>query len=104
MGRILLGGLVVLAACATSTRNNECDPSTTSCADAPTAPIDAIAVVVVDAPPDAPLKGFGESCTDSKQCESDICILVSTGGVCSQVRGGGPQRDGPVPSRDVQCR
>jgi hypothetical protein len=87
MGRVLLGGLVALAACATSTRNNECDPTSSSCADAPGTPIDAIPVIVVDAPPDAPLKGFGESCTDSMQCASDICILVSTGGVCSQLCG-----------------
>jgi len=85
MGRVLLGGLVVLAACATSTRNNECDPGTT-CIDA-SLPIDAIAVVIVDAPPDAPLKGFGEACTDSMQCQSDICILVGIGGVCSQLCG-----------------
>jgi hypothetical protein len=48
------------------------------------------APVVVDAIPDAMLKGFGEPCTDSHQCQSDICILVGTGGVCSMECGDCP--------------
>jgi hypothetical protein len=74
--------MLALAACASSTRN-ACDPNATSCElDASITPD---APTVVDAGPDAPpKKGFGDPCTDSMQCQSDICILVSTGGVCSQ--------------------
>ena len=40
----------------------------------------------VDAGPDGPpLKGFGEACTDRDQCQSNICIIVGTSGVCSAV-------------------
>jgi hypothetical protein len=41
---------------------------------------------IVDAGPDGPpLKGFGEACTDRKQCQSNICIVVGTSGACSAV-------------------
>ena len=43
--------------------------------------------VVIDSPPDAPQLGFGQPCTDSSQCASDICLLVSTGGTCTQTCG-----------------
>ncbi len=81
-GRVLVGGLVFAAACATSSPNNQCDPSTSSCTlDASTTGSDA---PTIDAPADAPLAGFGDPCTDINQCQSHICILVATGGVCSE--------------------
>ncbi len=45
------------------------------------------AVFVVDAGPTfdaAPKQPFGEPCSDKGQCESNICILVGIGGVCSE--------------------
>src|SRR5450432_4266089 len=82
MGRVLVGGLVIATACATSSRSNQCDPTTTNCAvDASVSLADA--TIGIDAPPDAPLLPFGAPCTDINQCQSNICILVATGGVCS---------------------
>ena len=83
MGRVLVVGLVFAAACASSSRINECDPNTSTCTDAGLLTPDAPNSVTVDAPTDAPKKGFGDPCTDSNQCESNICVLVATGGVCS---------------------
>ena len=39
----------------------------------------------IDARPDGPKKGFGEPCTDGSQCQSTICILLGTGGVCTEL-------------------
>ncbi len=69
-----------LAACASSTRaGEEVDAATAEPQDAPP--------VVVDAAPDAMLKGFGEPCTDTDQCTSHLCIAAGSGGVCSQLCG-----------------
>jgi hypothetical protein len=38
-------------------------------------------------PPDAPRRPLGDPCTDREQCESGICILAGTGGICSQMCG-----------------
>ncbi|MBV8755650.1 MAG: hypothetical protein JO257_00150, partial [Deltaproteobacteria bacterium] len=73
--RILLV-VSLLAACASSRRAGEID------AQGGGGGSDA-AVIQDSGPPDAPLKGFGDPCTDSHECQSGICILTSTGGVCS---------------------
>jgi len=39
----------------------------------------------VDAPEGPPLKGFGEPCTDKKQCASNACLAVGTTGQCTRV-------------------
>src|SRR3954469_16687433 len=84
MGRVLWGGLVFACACASSRPSNECDPAATSCGtDAAGAAVDA--APTIDSPTDAPKKGFGEPCTDGAQCQSTICILFATGGVCTQL-------------------
>ena len=73
----------VLAGCASSTRaGEEVDAPTGEPQDAP--------AVVVDAPPDAMLKGFGEPCTDTDQCDSHLCIAAGSGGVCSKLCGACP--------------
>ncbi|HTR50600.1 MAG TPA: hypothetical protein VMJ10_07830 [Kofleriaceae bacterium] len=41
----------------------------------------------IDAAPDAPLLGFGQPCTDKSQCQSNLCIIVPTGGLCTQACG-----------------
>ncbi|HET9990262.1 MAG TPA: hypothetical protein VFQ65_17145, partial [Kofleriaceae bacterium] len=85
MKRVLWGGLVFAAACASSRPGNQCDPASTTCtADASTG-IGSDAAPTIDASPDAPKKGFGEPCTDGSQCQSTICILVATGGVCTEL-------------------
>lgn len=69
-----------LAACASSTRaGEEVDAATGEPQDAP--------AVSIDAPPDAMLKGFGEPCTDTAQCDSHLCIAAGSGGVCSKLCG-----------------
>ncbi|CAN5923636.1 hypothetical protein BH11MYX3_BH11MYX3_33550 [soil metagenome] len=80
-GRVVAFSFVgALAACASSTRaGEEVDAPTGEPQDAPP--------VVVDAPPDAMLKGFGEPCTDTNQCDSHLCIAAGSGGVCSQLCG-----------------
>ena len=86
---MLVWGVCVLASCASSGRD-VCDPTVSNCADvvdASSTPEDA--QVVIDSV-DAPNKGFGEPCTDGDQCASDICILVSTGGICSDLCGDCP--------------
>jgi hypothetical protein len=84
--RAALLGLVVLVGCASSRRAGDCDPSMPDC-EVLDAAVIADAAIVPDAPPDAMLHPFGDPCTDGNQCESDICILVGTGGVCSQLCG-----------------
>jgi hypothetical protein len=69
-----------LASCASGDPRGACDPSTTNCTDVP----DASTIDAIDAPPDAPLRGFGEPCTDRRQCESNLCILTGTSGECTQ--------------------
>jgi hypothetical protein len=66
---------LALAACASS-KGGDCDPAVEVCGDAPDAGPPG---------PDAmPLKGFGEPCTDRSECESNICILVGTSGICTE--------------------
>ncbi len=60
------------------------------------APAQPDAGPVPDAPPDAAKRGFGESCTDKGQCESDICILVGTSGICTMTCGECPDGYGCV--------
>src|SRR5262245_26381009 len=43
----------------------------------------------VDAAIDGPKKGFGEPCGDKSECDSNICIFVGGGGICSQLCSGG---------------
>ncbi|MFT3695167.1 MAG: hypothetical protein QM831_18665 [Kofleriaceae bacterium] len=75
---------MVLAACATSRPgDHECDQTSSSCGDASVPTPDA--APAWDAAPDGPNKGFGEPCTDGSQCSSTICIVVSTGGVCTSL-------------------
>src|SRR4051794_25495856 len=76
---VLVGCGVV--ACAPSRRAANCDPSTPDCL-AIDAGVDA---TVADAPPDAMLRRFGDPCTNAAQCDSDVCLLVGTGGVCTRV-------------------
>lgn len=85
MGRVLVVGLVFAAACATSARSNECDQNTSTCVDAGNGGFQDAPGITIDAPADAPKKGFGEPCTDGSQCTSSICVLVATGGVCTQL-------------------
>ena len=75
----LLGAVVALGACASSKGGTECDPTVEVCGD----PVDAAV-----APDAMPLKGFGEPCTDRSECESNICILVGTGGICTDLCNG----------------
>ncbi|MBA3460069.1 MAG: hypothetical protein H0T46_08925, partial [Deltaproteobacteria bacterium] len=81
VGALFLCGL---AACASSSRaGDEVDAATGDDAAVPDAS-------VIDAMPDAKLNGFGEPCTDTNQCESNLCIAAATGGVCSQLCGSCP--------------
>ena len=82
MRALLIACVLTLAACASSqSQQPTCDPATENCVDASVGPM-------VDAGPDGPpLKGFGEPCTDSNQCDSNICILVGTSGQCTQLCG-----------------
>src|SRR5689334_20761644 len=73
--------LVLAIGCAHSSTNG-----TTGDADTGSGGSDA-PVSSADAAVDAMLKGFGEPCSDSMQCQSDICVLVGTGGVCTQLCG-----------------
>ncbi|HEY6173101.1 MAG TPA: hypothetical protein VIX73_01610, partial [Kofleriaceae bacterium] len=77
----LVLALVALAACAPARRPANCDPGAPDCV-----PLDAaVDAFVPDAPPDAALRHFGDPCTNGAQCDSDVCLLVGTGGVCTQV-------------------
>jgi hypothetical protein len=93
MGRVLVVGLVFATACASSSRSEQCDPATANCG-----AIDASAIADatsgIDTPPDAPKLPFGSPCTDSGQCQSDICVLVATGGVCTALCPPGCPTDG----------
>src|SRR5690349_10109382 len=76
---VLLGGALVVA-CASST--------TGSGTDGPPGDDDAPSTDgpdPIDAPTDAPLRGFGEPCLDKGQCQSNICIFVGTGGRCTDL-------------------
>ncbi|MBA3398282.1 MAG: hypothetical protein H0T89_36990, partial [Deltaproteobacteria bacterium] len=94
--RTLACFVVVLAACASSSKpGQQCDPTTTNCA--------ADAGPEADAPPDGPpLKGFGEACSDGKQCESNLCILVGTSGQCTQLCGDCPDGYGCLAVEGIQ--
>ncbi|HUH01855.1 MAG TPA: hypothetical protein VML75_07650, partial [Kofleriaceae bacterium] len=44
----------------------------------------------IDAGPDAaPRAGFGEPCLDKSDCQSNICMFVNTGGICTELCVGG---------------
>jgi hypothetical protein len=99
---VLLGGALALAACASSNSGTACDPATEvcECGDGlPQCPDGYVCGAggvceadggAVDAggPDSMPLKGFGEPCTDRAECESNICILVGTGGICTDLCSG----------------
>src|SRR5688500_1311696 len=44
----------------------------------------------VDAAPDGPGYGFGEPCTDNRQCETGLCLMVGMSGQCTQLCGDCP--------------
>jgi hypothetical protein len=72
---LVLVGCAALAACAPARRNNP------DAAEPDAVVLDARP----DVPPDAALRGFGEPCTTGAQCDSDVCLLVGIGGVCTKV-------------------
>ncbi|MBP9206396.1 MAG: hypothetical protein KBG28_20655 [Kofleriaceae bacterium] len=65
-----------LLACANAKNGTNPDAYDPGVADAPVAAADA----GIDA---VPLKGFGEPCLDRDECASNLCILVGTGGRCT---------------------
>jgi hypothetical protein len=100
--------VMLLLACATGNPGANCDPLLQTCAchgpddcpagwhcdgvscapdvdaAAPDAAAQEDAAPPEDAAVDAAVKrGFGEPCTDRSQCQSNICILIATGGFCS---------------------
>ncbi|HEU0033874.1 MAG TPA: collagen-like protein [Kofleriaceae bacterium] len=81
--------LAVVSACASSRgQQQECDPATETCVDAPV----AVDGPIADAPPDGPPKrGFGEPCTDRAQCDSNLCIVIGTSGSCTKLCGDCPE-------------
>src|SRR5438477_5396808 len=78
--RVFLLGVALATACAHSSGRETSDGPGSSGGGSD-------AAVSSDASPDAMKKGFGDPCTDSMQCASDICILVGTGGVCTELCG-----------------
>ncbi len=99
---VLVVMLAAAAGCASSKSAGTCDPeasdcscsATVTCVDGYRCDLGTGACVLdldagVDAPTDAPRKGFGAPCLDKDECESEICLHVGTGGRCTQVCSGG---------------
>lgn len=90
---VLLASLSLLtaAACASS-KGGDCDPELGECVDASAGDPDAstefpdagptVDANTIDA---APKAGFGEPCSDKSDCESNICIFVGIGGICTDL-------------------
>lgn len=83
--------LLLAASCASSKGGGDCDPGRDDCpvdasagADASQNP-DAGAVVDANTTDAAPKAGFGEPCSDKSECESNICIFVGIGGICTDL-------------------
>ena len=94
--------------CATSAAGDECGdgggcPSGQNCvdgvcvegadastaADASTTYPDAAQTADADPSDAADLAGFGEPCADKAECESNICIFIGIGGICTELCAGG---------------
>ncbi|HEY4242533.1 MAG TPA: hypothetical protein VGM88_22095 [Kofleriaceae bacterium] len=81
--------VALAASCAHSNSGNDCDNGT--CPDGAQAdtappidtPPDSPPDASIDAMPDAPLLGFGDTCSNNDQCQSGICILAGTHGQCT---------------------
>jgi hypothetical protein len=82
-GALLIGALL-LGSCASSHRAS-CDPEKETCDETPDASV--IADASPDTPDGPPLHGFGEPCVGNAQCESNMCLVVPTGGVCTATCG-----------------
>ncbi len=82
MLRFVVGGALLLSfvACASSERA-ACDPTQVACPGLDSGIHDGTSI---DAAPDALKLGFGLPCTDNSQCQSDLCLVVPTGGVCTE--------------------
>ena len=82
MLRFVVGGALLLSfvACASSERA-ACDPTQVACPGLDSGTHDSTSI---DAAPDALKLGFGLPCSDNSQCQSDICLVVPTVGVCTE--------------------
>ncbi|HET9623779.1 MAG TPA: hypothetical protein VFP84_20545, partial [Kofleriaceae bacterium] len=77
---VIVGSIIALAGCAGSRAPGQ--PDGGSPAPAP----DAAPPPVIDAPPPSePGRPVGDPCTSSEQCASHICVVVASGGVCSEL-------------------
>ncbi len=82
MLRFVVGGALLLSfvACASSSRE-ACDPTQVACPGLDSGTHDSTSI---DAAPDALKLGFGSPCSGNSQCQSDLCLVVPTGGVCTE--------------------
>ncbi|MEJ7601421.1 MAG: hypothetical protein WKG01_26190 [Kofleriaceae bacterium] len=84
-GIVAVGVLGVLAGCASSRPSAQCDPQTGSGCE------EVDASLPQEASVDAiPGRGFGEECSDRDQCDSGLCVVVGTSGVCTMTCGDCP--------------